>query len=339
MIDLRNERLQAIKYIQRMPGPKKELRDCVGFHHEGWRDLSYQRAGLGSGWDLNSLFVLSYLKNFPSEEIPKSLIDYQDEILTLARSWRENSFPSSFFRDLRVFETRLAAAIPASKAEDAPVALDICCVLSYFWAQEYIFRILPASHEAPVFKGEKALQDWANQEKERVKMTQLQMSGPLLRASVLPGELEQYSRKNGGVQASDISVALENTRPYVAHKALVEVCDSLSLTHGRGMLVFQLVSRHLASTLNFTWARYNVFLDYEFMSEDKHSEFRHRTQPWIILMGSTWVVVHKERSYQTDSPYRAILTWFSLLEEPVFWMNMNEWDLKDCIFLKFLEKI
>lgn len=324
-------------------------RNCVGCNHEEWREYN-QPSGIAAKWNLNSLWVMAYLSSLTNvveddvgcESIPqpRDLIDFQDVLLSMAMHWRENDFSSEFFERLRSFEFKLAQVIQVTCAEhdhpDSPVVLDICCVLSYMWAEEYLFReVLPVQlTEAPVFEHETDFQEWVHLQRDQMKMTHMTMNRPLLGAVLAPGELERYARGNGGVFAADFATALEETRPYVAHKALLETCEDLDPGIGCGTLVMRLVNRYLISTIKFPWVVHNVFLDVEFMSCDKHKEVKHRTQPWILLVGSRWYIVSQDRSWWTTSPYRAVLMWFHLLyqKDPIFFMLLEEWDLSGCIF-------
>lgn len=317
------------------------LQKVLGFHHLNWRDLTYQKTGLASQWDLNSLFMLSYLNQCETSCAPRPLIDCKDDLFSMVRVWRKTSFSSDFFQTLESQENDFAASLQASSPQDATVALDLCCTLSYFWALEYLLKsFLPVLvHPIPVFPREKTLEKWVETELDRVKATQVRLSATLFRASIFPGELEQYSRKNGGVLPSDISVVVEFTRPYVAQRALIDECEDLSFDQGCGIIAMILISRHLAKVMKFNWYLHNVFLDYEFMGEDKHRDFRNRTQPYIILVGCTWNVICKNQRYQSTSPFRAILQWFALLENNIFWMNMDEWDLSETIFCKWANEV
>jgi len=293
---------------------------------------------------------MAYLSSLPVEDKeeegfdpipnPRDLVDFQDVVLSLAVRWRENDFSADFFRRLRFLESELAQTIRKTCAEhshpDSEIVVDICCVLSYLWAQEYLFReVIPVRiEEVAPFKGESPFTDWIHQQRERMKLTHLNMQQPLLKASLSPGELERHARMNAGVFAADSFTAIEETRPYVAHKALLEACVNLDLSLGGGILVAHLVNRYLTSTFKFPWVKHNVFLDTEFMSHDKHADVKHRTQPWMILVGARWHIICGEQTWWTHSPYRAVLKWFNLLyqTDPVFYMMLEEWDLSNCVF-------
>lgn len=337
----------------------KPVRNCVGCNHDEWRAYD-QPSGLASKWNPGCLFVLAYLTHAPDvgfldDDVPMGLgidvvqkpldlIDFHDICLAIASNWRRNPFNGMFSRATRVLEMEIATAIkeqcPTPDHPNTAMVIDICSVLSYIWAQEYLLEnVIPlVVEEAPEFENEHLLEEWTKEQRSRALLAKITMKRQLLGACVFPGELERYARENGGIFASDLATAIEDTRPYVAHKALVETCETLDLTYGCGVLVMYMVNRFMMANLKFPWAIHNVFIDREFMTHEKHMKVKHRTHPWIILMGNHWHIVHKDKAWRTTCPYRAVLLWFRLLEtendeaENRFYMGWESWDLS---LLKF----
>lgn len=338
---------------------KELVRHCVGCNHYEWRAYD-QPTGLISKWNANALFVMAYLTHttpWEGGEVevpagtgidviqnPKDILDFHDICMSIASNWRENAFDPAFKTVTRVLESEIALAIkeqcPDPGHPNSAIVLDICSILSYLWAQEYLFEcVLPSDiEEAPEFTNENALQDWVSEQRGRSVIAKIKMPRPLLGACLYPGELERYAREHGGIYASDLATAIEESRPYIAHKALVEMCDSLDLDYGCGVLAMRMVNRYMIANLKFPWAVHNVFIDHEFMSADHHRKMKHRTHPWILLIGNQWYVVQKGRAWRTMSPYRAILLWFHLFEgendlrENKFRMGWDAWDLSQVPF-------
>jgi hypothetical protein len=345
----------------------KAIRECVGYNHEIWREY-LQPTGLAAKWNTNCLFVRAYLDHTAAveeeeEEVPgglgldviqtpRNLIDFHDICLSISAKWRQNPFAPAFFRAVRILEREISASVaeqcPAPDHPNTSMVIDICSVLSYLWAQQYILeRVLPRDvGEAPVFKEKEAqLELWTREQHRRALQAKVTMKRQLLGAAVFPGELELYARHNGGIFASDLATAIEDTRPYIAHKALLEACDELDLDLGCGVLVMHLFSRYLNAHMKFPWARLNVFLDTEFMANTRHEHFRFRVHPWILLVGNQWHIMGKGAAWRTASPYRAICVWYGLLQMQAqddaddednvpmrFYDGWDSWDLSELTF-------
>lgn len=330
------------------------IRACVGHNHMIWRIFD-QPSGIAARWNVASLFVMAFLSHSPGVQdaeidvpvglgldviqCPRDLIDFHDICLSITSHWRCNSFDPSFFTAIRILEKEVSVVIkeqcPAPDHANTTWVIDICSILSYLWAQEHLIRtVLPTRvEEAPVFENEDLLKAWVKEQHERAIMAKIPMTRQLLGACVYPSELERYASENGGIFASDLATAIEDARPYIAHKALIETCENLDLSYGCGVLAMHLVNRFTMSKLKMPWAVHNVFIDHEFMGADKYQSVRHRTHPWIILIGNQWHIIQQQRGWRTTCPYRAILLWFHLLElenpeaENRFYMGWESWDL------------
>jgi hypothetical protein len=235
-----------------------------------------------------------------------------------------------------ILESKISMAIHKEcngpEGSEIPEVIDMCSIIGYIWAQEYLLnKILPQDiEEAPEMPNEELLRNWITEQHRRAILTKITMTRQLLGACIYPGEKERHARKNNGVFASDLTTVLEETRPYIATKAMVERCEVLDIDFGCGVLVMHLINRYLMAALKLPWATHNVFIDVEFMDKKKHESVKHRTQPWIILLGSTWYVIHRQRAWKTLDPYRAALLWFSRLkesEDQKFYMGWDTWDL------------
>jgi hypothetical protein len=329
-------------------------RDCVGANHKEWREYS-QPSGTTAKWNLDSLFVKTYLDQLditdnspvvspPSGlgldviQDPRNLLDFHDICLSVASKWRQNPFEPSFWHAVRVLERELAAVIAAAcpsphhNPKTTSVVIDICVILSYLWAQEYLLKtVLPPTEiqEAPEFDNEDALAGWVESERKRALVARISLKQPILTASLFPGELERYARHNGGIFASDLATAIEDTRPYIAFKALTEAVETLEPHLGSGIIAMHLVNRYMVATLKFPWAKHNVFVDVAFMDGEIHQQVRCRTTPWIILVGSLWYVVHQGEVWKTQSPIRAILLWWSRFGSGTFYAGWDSWNLGD----------
>jgi len=352
--DLAGNELRATEVLMGglFAGAEEEVRDCVGCNHEEWRVYS-QPSGPTVRWNLGAMFVREYLKDVPAApamteaapsglgldviEEPRSLLDFHDICLAVASNWRRNPFAPEFWRAVRHLEQEVGAAIdaecPSPDLPNVAMAIDICGTLGYLWALEYLQKkVLPPDvEEMPELAGEGALETWIATERERALMAKIAMKRPIVGACVFPGELELYARCNGGIFASDLSTAVEDTRPYVAHKALVEAAEDLDLSLGCGVVVMHLVNRFLLAALHFPWVTHNVHIDVEFMGNARHRDVCHRTQPWILLLGNQWHVIHRARAWHSTSPYRTVLMWWQcFLEEAAdghFRAGWEEWDL------------
>lgn len=284
----------------------RRLRFLVGANLKEW-SVYDQPPGPTRQWNRAGLFVKAYMKHQGSDSWSDAQMNAE---LRKVVAWWRKSDPD--FGVVRNIESQ-GCHEPSS---------DTAQMLARLWGAEYLWHLVPPGDE--VERGPPELAAWLETACRHTKVAKADFSQQYLRIFERFGESERYSRAHAGITAADIKTVFEETRPHVASVALEEKATEYDLHGACGIITFAIVNRTLEALLRFKWMKKNVFIDIDLMSSAVLQKVRHRTQPWILLHGRVWHVIHRDRAWTTTVALDAIHKWFQCVGGS-FWDGQNDY--------------